>query len=107
MRDLPQDDATANFLDLETGATMYDRVMRLWAAYRKLLQLDVHTLDCEASLADRRKAVRELLDFLGLDPAYMFIERGKTEPQHWENYKAPLEPVLPLLDSWARNSEHN
>jgi len=107
MRDLPKDDATANFLDLETGATLYDRVMRLWAAYRKSLQLDVHTLPCEAPLADRRKAVRELLDFLGLDPAYMFIERGKTEPQRWENYREQLDPVLPLLDSWARNSEHN
>jgi len=104
MRDFPQDNATANFLDLETGATMYDRVMRLWAAYRKLLQLDVHTLDCEASLADRREAVRQLLDFLGLDPAYMFIERGKTEPRRWENYRDQLEPVQPLLDSWARST---
>lgn len=106
MRDFPQDDATANFLDLETGATMYDRVMRLWAAYRKTLQLDVHTLPSEAPLADRRKAVRELLDFLGLDPAYMFIERGKTDPTHWEHYREQLEPVHPLLDSWARNTEH-
>lgn len=105
MRNFPQDNATTNFLDLETGATLYDRVMRLWAAYRKVLQLDVHTLPSEAPLADRRKAVRELLDFLGLDPAYMFVERGKTEPQRWENYRDKLEPVMPLLDSWARSTE--
>ncbi|MFZ2103127.1 MAG: tetratricopeptide repeat protein [Oricola sp.] len=105
MREFWLDAATANFLDLETTATFYDRVVRLWAAYRKLLRLDVLTLSCEAPLGDRRETVRSLLGFLDLDPSYLLIERGRTAPQWWENYRPQLEPVLPLLESWARNSD--
>ncbi|QKV19505.1 tetratricopeptide repeat-containing sulfotransferase family protein [Oricola thermophila] len=103
MDDPSLDAVTANFLDLETGATFYDRVMRLWSTYRQMLHLDVHVLSCEAPPADRRQTVRAMLQFLDLDPSYLLIERGTTRPGWWENYREQLEPVLPLLESWARH----
>ncbi|WP_193177906.1 tetratricopeptide repeat-containing sulfotransferase family protein [Oricola nitratireducens] len=124
MQSFRLNDAMANFLDLESSATLYDRVMRLWSAYRNVLPLDVQEVRYEELIGDLEATARPVLAFLGLEwndallnyretalarghintPSYNQV----TEKLHrqaagrWENYRAQLEPVYPLLDSWAR-----
>lgn len=114
----------ANFLELESSAVLYDRIMRLWTAYRESLTLDVHTLVYEDLVADMEGTVTPLLEFLGLgwderlnDYRQTALDRGRintpsynqvTEKLYtraagrWEGYGDQMEPVLPILMPWAK-----
>jgi hypothetical protein len=124
MQSFQLNDAMASFLDLESSATLYDRVMRLWSAYRNVLPLDVQEVRYEDLIDDLEATARPVLAFLGLewndallDYRETALARGRintpsynqvTEKLHrqaagrWENYRAQLDPVYPLLDSWAK-----
>lgn len=100
------DDAMGNLLDLETSATLYDRAMRLWTCYRNALPLAVHEIRYEDLLANPADETAALARFLGLDPDRM-ADAG-SEPLfadragRWEDFRTQIEPVFPLLESWAR-----
>jgi Flp pilus assembly protein TadD len=116
-------EAMANFLDLEDAARFYDLAMTHWRQCRSLFALEVHDLRYEHMVADLEGAVRPLLDWLGLawdgnmlDHRETALGRGYvstasyaqvTEPVYgraagrWRRYRHHLEPVLPLLSTWA------
>ncbi|WP_223479091.1 tetratricopeptide repeat-containing sulfotransferase family protein [Oricola indica] len=100
------DDIMGNFLELETGATLYDRAMRLWTCYRYRLALAVHEIRYEELLANPTDETAALARFLGVDPGG--TARAVPEPLfadrvgRWEDYRMQIEPVFPLLESWAR-----
>ncbi|MGH8377819.1 MAG: sulfotransferase family protein, partial [Gammaproteobacteria bacterium] len=56
----------ANFLDFESSAQTYRRVMDLWLRYRELLPLQVHELRYENLVADSRPTLSALLEFLDM-----------------------------------------
>ncbi len=126
MQNFKLNNAMATFLDLEASATLYDRVMQLWTACRDALQLDVHTLAYEDLVRDMEATVSPLLAFMGLDwddglrdyrktaltrgrintPSYNQVTEKlyKRAAGRWENYRAELAPVLPLLQPWAEKA---
>lgn len=125
MQNFRLNNAMANFLDIESSAILYDRVMRLWTAYRSVLPFAVHALAYEVLIADMEGSVTELLGYLGLewdermrDYRQTALARGRintpsynqvTESLYnraagrWEKYREPMQPVLPLLEPWARH----
>lgn len=114
MHDFALDDITANFLELGSSAVFYDRVMALWLAIQDRLPLDVHYVRYEEMAANPDAATAALLDFLEIDadsarPAggspflHQTAERLYTQAGgRWEHYGAQMEPVLPVLEGWAR-----
>ncbi|MEZ5809969.1 MAG: sulfotransferase [Rhizobiaceae bacterium] len=123
MQNFKLNNPMANFLDIETGAILYDRAMRLWTIFRDALGLDVHTLVYEDLVADLEGVVTPLLGFLGLqwdermrDYRETALARGRintpsynqvTENLYnrasgrWQGYREQMAPVLPLLEPWA------
>ena len=124
MQSFRLNNAMANFLDLETSAILYDRAMRLWCTYAKVLELNVHEHRYEELVGDFDGATGRLLEFLGLewdervrDYRETALARGRintpsynqvTEKLYthaagrWESYREQMDAVLPLLELWAR-----
>ncbi len=116
-------DAMANFLDLGNAAGLYDQAMSLWRVFEQKLGLVSATVRYENLVADPRPEIEPLLGFLGLDWQDSVLEhrstalsRGRihtpsynqvTEELYahasgrWENYRAQMAPVLPVLGPWA------
>ncbi len=114
----------ANFLDLASGAEFYDLSFGLWERARKIFDVDVQTIFYERMVADPESELRPVADTLGLewDPRMLdhqktAQERGMvptasyaqvTQPLYatsvdrWKNYRHHLEPILPVLEPWAR-----
>lgn len=125
MQNFKLNNPMANFLDIESSAILYDRVMRLWTAYRSVLPFEVHALAYEDLIADMEGSVTKLLSYLGLewdermrDYRQTALARGRintpsynqvTESLYnraagrWEKYREQMQPVLPLLEPWARH----
>jgi tetratricopeptide (TPR) repeat protein len=125
MQNFKLNNPMANFLDIESSAILYDRVMRLWTACRSVLPFEVHPLAYEDLIADMEGSVTKLLGFLGLewdermhDYRQTALARGRihtpsynqvTESLYsraagrWEKYREQMQPVLPLLEPWARH----
>ena len=123
MRNFRINEAMVNCTDLANTAKLYDRVMTLWSQYREQLPLAVHTVRYEALVSDFEATMTACLAFLGLeweDGLRNFmateINRGRlgtpsynqvTEDLYaeasgrWQRYRTRLEPVLPVLLSWA------
>lgn len=117
--------AMANFLDLGQAAKYYDAVMRLWKIYNEHLNLPVGVVKYEDLVLDLKGNAEPLLDFLGLEwhenmenyqktalargriktPSYNQVtqELYTQASGRWENYRKQMEPVLPLLEPWARH----
>lgn len=114
--------AMHRFLDLGTAAAYYDQVMRLGVLWRKKLPLVVHEVRYERVVADFDGEIGRLLAFLDLpwsDDLRRFHETARArnirtpsarqviQPLYsssvgkWRNYRAELEPVLPLLNPWT------
>jgi hypothetical protein len=115
--------AMFEFLSLEGAARYYDAVMRLFAIYRQKLLLDLHLIRYEDLLGDFEGEIRRLLGFLGVpwdEAVRNYRETAKkrlintpsasqvVRPLYtsargkWRNYRAQLEPVLPLLEPWVK-----
>jgi len=123
MQDFALNPSTACFLDLETAATYYDAVMRVWTQSRDALPLNVHSLVYEELVADPEAALRPLVGFLGLDwrgelldhrttararadigsPSYNQVTQpiSRFAAGRWKRYEKELKPVLPVLLPWA------
>ncbi|MDE2024133.1 MAG: sulfotransferase [Gammaproteobacteria bacterium] len=115
----------ANFLDLETTAQVYRRVMDLWLRYRDALPLEVHELRYEQLVADTRSSLQALLEFLGLPwseeladhtahaqrrgriytPSYHQVIRPvySDAVNRWQRYQRHFGAVLDLLRPYAEN----
>jgi tetratricopeptide (TPR) repeat protein len=114
--------ANFEFLTLDGAAKLYDSVMRLAGVYQEKLPLDMHEIRNEAVVEDFDGEIGALCAFLGFawtdafrDFARRSAAREVTTPSatqvvrglgregigHWRNYRAEMEPVLPLLNVWA------
>jgi Flp pilus assembly protein TadD len=115
--------AMVQFLDLQTAASYYDRVMRLGLLCRERLGLDVHEVRYEHVVSDLEFVARSVTDFLGLEfePSMLAFReaavkrnintpsgRQVVEPIYnrsvarWKRYETQLAPVLPTLNAWAQ-----
>lgn len=114
--------AMVQFLQLETAATYYDKVMSLGLLCRERLGLHVCEVRYEGVVADLESVARSVTDFLDLpfEPAMLTPDatakkrnintpsaRQVIEPIYtrslarWKRYARELEPVLPGLSDWA------
>ena len=105
-------------LSLEETARLYVRVMKLYLHYREVLPLKFIEIRYEDVVVDLEKALRSLLDELGLswehqmDHYYDHVKQQfiytpnydqVTQPiyrhavSRWRNYQRYLEPVQPIL----------
>lgn len=116
-------DAMASFLDISDAADLYDAAMSLWSRSRDLLDQSVHSLVYEELIDDPERALRPLIDFLGLDwrpelldhratarergaiitPSYDQVVQplSKAPSGRWRRFEKQLAPVLPILLPWA------
>jgi tetratricopeptide (TPR) repeat protein len=123
MQSFTLNDAMACFLTIEGAADLYDAAMSLFARSRDALPLAAHSLVYEELVADPNRALRPLIDFLGLEwrpelldhratakargaiitPSYDQVIQplSKAPSGRWRRYEKQLEPVLPVLLPWA------
>jgi len=112
-----------NFGTIEDAADYYDAMMSIWTNSTKVLPLNTHTVVYEELIDDPEGTLRPLVDFLGIGWNARILDhqataRGRgtiatpsydqvTEPisraprGRWKQYRQQMEPVLPLLLSWA------
>ncbi len=113
-----------SFHTLNDSAKLYDRLMGLWEKSRAAMSLDVHEIKYEELVADPEPQMQKLLAFLGLEWDNQVMDHEKVagrrsfistasyaqvvEPLYdrsigrWKRYAEHLQPVLPLLEPWAR-----
>jgi predicted Zn-dependent protease len=116
-------DAMASFLDIGDAADLYDAAMSLWSRSRDLLDQPVHSLAYEEMIEDPERALRPLIEFLGLEwrselldhratakargaiitPSYDQVVQplNRAPSGRWRRYEKQLEPILPVLLPWA------
>jgi tetratricopeptide (TPR) repeat protein len=114
--------AMANFLRLDDAAALYDLSFTHWEKARDLFGLPVGTVAYERLVENKDRELRPLFDWLGLQwPGDAFDHRDAarargtvatasyaqvTEPIYtrasgrWTQYRAQLEPVMPVLKPW-------
>ena len=112
-----------NFGTIEDAADYYDAMMSVWTNSKNALPLITHTVVYENLVDDPEGTLRPLVDFLGMEWDDHILDhqttaRGRgtiatpsydqvTEPisraprGRWKQYQKQMEPVLPLLLSWA------
>ncbi|MEQ1818619.1 MAG: sulfotransferase [Terricaulis sp.] len=114
--------AMVQFLELNSAAAYYDKVMSLGLVCRERLGLSVFEVRYEDVVADLENVARGVTAFLGLEfeasmlsPAEAAVKRNINTPSvrqviqpiynrsvgRWKKYEAQLAPVLPLLSDWA------
>jgi hypothetical protein len=115
--------AMYQLLRLETGAAFYDATMRTVEVARPLLGLAWREVRYESLAQDLEPQLRGICEYLGLEwvsnlgdfaaraqarehatPSTAQLARGLDTSGigHWRNYRAALNPVLPVLEPWAR-----
>lgn len=116
--------AAASFSNLDTTARLYDGMMRFFTKSRSCLPLNVHEVRYERMIGDVDGEMQTVARFLELPWVDAIVqnraaarERGHiktpsyaqvSEPlysrsiERWRNYRAQLEPVLPILEPWVR-----
>ena len=121
-------DGMSSFLRLDTTAELYDLCFSYFDRVQQLLPLPTHTVIYEKVVADRERELASLLDFLGLDWTDEILDHQKTalergriktasyaqvaEPIYsrswgrWRNYRAHLEPVVPVLKPWIERFDY-
>lgn len=124
MQNFKLNDAMANFLDLGQSAKLYDAVMSLWKHYNAKLNLNVGVIKYEDLVIDLKESTEPLLNFLELEwdenlknyrdtafsrprintPSYNQVTQDlyTHASGRWRNYRAQMEPVLPILEPWAK-----
>lgn len=115
-------DYVYEFLTLDGTARFYAETMDLAFHFRERLPLSLVDVRNEDLVADFDNQLRMLCDFLGLSfedsmrsfagaagarhiatPSAMQVLKGLSAEGvgHWRNYRAQLEPVLPVLAPWV------
>jgi len=117
-------DAMANFLSLDDTVRLYDEVIGLWQEAERVLPLRIHPVRYEDLVADFRKSIGAVIDFIGLpwnDAVLTYKEHARAggrvstpsyhqviEPIYdrakgrWLKYKGALEPYFATLDGHAQ-----
>ena len=112
-----------NFGTIEDAADYYDAMMSIWTASKEALPLNTHSVVYEDLVDDPEGTLRPLVGFLGLDwddhildhqttarrrgtiatPSYDQVTEpiSRAPRGRWKQYREQMEPVLPLLLSWA------
>jgi len=114
--------AMVQFLELNSAAAYYDKVMSLGLLCRQRLGLDVLEVRYEDVVADLESVARSVTSFLDLpfeeamlSPAETARKRNINTPSprqavepiytrsvaRWKRYETELAPVLPVLNGWA------
>ena len=115
----------SNFVDLADTAKLYDVMMRFWVQSREMLPLRVHSVRYERMVADTAAELRQVADFLELEwsddlvnnastaanrgfirtPSYAQVTEPvyKRSVSRWTRYRKQLEPILPILEPWAKH----
>lgn len=128
MQNFRLNDAMANFRTLADSASLYDRTMRLWCAFRETMALDVHTVRYETLVGDFDGETRRMCDFLGvpweaslLRFSERALDRGRintasyeqvSQPLYqkaryrWERYRKHLDPHLQILEPWIKQFDY-
>ncbi len=115
--------AMASFLELESAAELYAKIMGLWRQYTELLPIDYVQVRYEDMVADFEGEARRILEYLNLPwtddiLAYRQKMQGRristpsyhqvAEPIYqrsayrWRNYEKHFEKVLPILKPYIR-----
>ena len=116
-------DGMANFVNLETGAELYDVSFSYFERVQSLMPTPTHTVMYEKVVADQDRELRKLFEFLGLDWHDAVLDHQTTalgrgriktasyaqvvEPIYqrsagrWQNYRKHLEPIFPVLRPWV------
>lgn len=115
--------AMYQLLRLDTATAYYAAVMRLVAASRSKLALRLHVVKYEDVVASFEPTARSLISFLGLEwdervreftatarkrtigtpsAAQVVLPIYASACGRWRNYRAFLEPHLPVLEPWVR-----
>ena len=116
-------DGMSSFLQLDTAAELYDLSFSYFEKARELFDQQIHEIRYEDVVDDRERALRALIEYLGLDWSDEVLDhqstalnrgRIKTPSYHqvvqpiyrqaagrWTNYRKPLEPVFPVLEAWV------
>lgn len=111
MQPFGRNPALANFLDLDTAAATYAKVMRLWLRYRSALPLDVHELRYESLVADKEKEVRALVDYLGLEWSEQLLDHASQAKKRGRIYTPSYHQVVrPIytdsVERWRNYAGH-
>ncbi|MGB9428806.1 MAG: sulfotransferase [Gammaproteobacteria bacterium] len=107
MQEFGPNPVMANFIDLETTAQTYRRVMRLWLRYRELFPLQVYELHYEKLIEDKEGEMRKLLDFFKLpwsdnlaDHTLHAHQRGRI---YTPSYHQVIQPIYgDAVNRWRR-----
>ncbi len=118
----------AHFLDLETAAAFYDRVMTIGEMMRTKTPLNVHEVRYENVVEDFDGEISRILAFLGVEwddnvrnyrqtalgravktpSAKQVIEKPyDTSIGKWRRYTESMAPALPILAPWAAKFGYN
>jgi tetratricopeptide (TPR) repeat protein len=120
--------AMRSFTDLESAARTYDIVFDAWTRASSLLPIRVHRVRYERMVDDLEAEMRALLGFLELpwDPGVLDNRERAAQRDHirtasysqvtepiyrrasgrWHRYRTQMEPVLPILEPWARRMDY-
>jgi len=112
-----------NFSSIEDAADYYDALMTIWTRSRETMQLNAHTVVYEQLIEDPETVLRRAVEFLELEwdprildhkrtardrgtigtPSYDQVTEpiSKASSGRWKRYREQMQPVLPLLLSWA------
>ncbi len=124
MQEFDINTAMAHFLDLESAANYYVKVMSIWNRFLELLPLDVQFIRYEALVEDLERETGAMLDFLSVpfdDRVLACADHArtggrittsgcrqvsgpiyKTSVARWRRYREYLEPVLPRLQPFVQ-----
>jgi len=116
-------DGMASFVNLETGADLYDISFSYLERVQELMPTPTHQVVYEKVVENRDAELRGLFDFLGLDWHDAVLDHQSTalgrgriktasyaqvvEPIYkrsagrWQNYRKHLEPIFPILRPWV------
>jgi Flp pilus assembly protein TadD len=119
----------ASFVDLIDTAKLYDLMMRFWFRSRELLPLRAHSVRYERLVENPETELRQVADFLDLEWSANLVDNRETahrrgfintpsyaqvtEPVYkasiarWTRYRKHFQPVLPILESWARRLDYD
>lgn len=119
MQQFSLNQAMVHFLEMESTAILYAKVMDLWLHYEKVLPLDFLYVRYEDMVTDLQGEVGRVLNFLGLDwderiLQYRKAAKNKTisTPSYsqvtekiyhravgrWKKYQPAIEPAFPYLE---------
>ena len=116
-------DGMASFVDLETGAELYDLSFSYFERIQSLMPTPTHTVMYEKVVANQDGELRKLFEFLGLDwhdavldHQTTALSRGRiktasyaqvVEPIYqrsagrWQHFRKHLEPIFPVVRPWV------